>query len=147
MPLSAGAFGFDDYVDHVIRFLERIGPGAHLLAVCQPCAQALAAVAHHGRGRQSGHAAQHDPDGRPGRHADQPDRVNDLAMSQPIDWFEGKLIATVPARYRGAGRRVYPGFVQLTAFMAMNLDRHVDAHHRHVSPSLPTGRLDEAEAS
>ncbi len=123
-----GRFGFDDYVDHVVRFLDAIGPGGHVLAVCQPCVQVLAAVALMA---QADHPAQPRSMTLMAGPVDtrvNPSKVNELAMSQPIEWFERQLIATVPGRYRGAGRRVYPGFVQLTAFMAMNMDRHLKAH-------------------
>lgn len=128
VPLSAGAFGFDDYVGHVIRFLEEIGPGAHALAVCQPCVQVLAATAV---------MAQHDNPATPrsitlmAGPVDtrvNPTKVNELATSKPLDWFENNLIATVPPGFAGSGRRVYPGFVQVGAFMAMNMERHVKAH-------------------
>lgn len=128
VPLSAGAFGFDDYVGHVIAFLEAIGPGAHALAVCQPCVQVLAATAV---------MAQHDNPATPrsitlmAGPVDtrvNPTKVNELATSKPLDWFENNLIATVPPGFAGSGRRVYPGFVQVGAFMAMNMERHVKAH-------------------
>lgn len=128
VPLSAGTFGFDDYVGHVIRFLEEIGPGAHALAVCQPCVQVLAATAV---------MAQHDNPATPrsitlmAGPVDtrvNPTKVNELATSKPLDWFENNLIATVPPGFAGSGRRVYPGFVQVGAFMAMNMERHVKAH-------------------
>jgi len=127
VPLAEGAFGMDEYVQHVIDFLRAIGPGGHLVAVCQPVVQALAATAVM--------AANEDPcqpcsltlmagpiDGRAN-----PTAVNHLANEHPIEWFERNLIARVPGRYPGAGRRVYPGFLQLTAFMAMNAGRHAGA--------------------
>ncbi len=127
VPLSDGAFGIDEYVQHVIDFLRVIGPGGHLVAVCQPVVQALVATAVM--------AANDDPcqpssltlmagpiDGRAN-----PTAVNDLANEHPIEWFRSNLIAQVPQRYPGAGRRVYPGFLQLTAFMSMNAGRHAGA--------------------
>jgi poly(3-hydroxybutyrate) depolymerase len=128
VPPEAGEFGFDAYVEHLIRFQRVIGPGGHVVAVCQPTVAALAAAAVM--------AEAHDPAqprsltlmAGPIDTRVNPTRVNGLARSRPLKWFEKEMISTVPWRFRGAGRRVYPGFVQLTAFMAMNLDRHIDAH-------------------
>jgi poly(3-hydroxybutyrate) depolymerase len=75
-----------------------------------------------------------------------PTKVNKLAASQPIEWFERNLIATVPMRYCGAFRRVYPGFVQLAAFMSMNIDRHVKAH-RELYDNLVKGEIEKAQAT
>jgi poly(3-hydroxybutyrate) depolymerase len=123
-----GRFGLDEYVDHIIRFLEAIGPGAHVVAVCQPCVTVLAAVAIMA---QAGNCAQPRSMTLMAGPIDarvNPTKVNELATSRPIDWFERHLIAKVPQRYAGAGRRVYPGFMQLTAFMAMNPARHLNAN-------------------
>lgn len=127
-PLSAGRFGFDDYVDHVIKFLEVLGPGAHIVAVCQPCVQVLVAAAVMAEGNNPAAPKSMTLMAGPIDCRIAPTEVNRLAMKHPIEWFEKNLIGTVPARFPGAGRRVYPGFMQLTAFMAMNLDRHVRSH-------------------
>lgn len=146
VPLSAGRFGFDDYVEHVIRFMEAIGPGGHVLAVCQPCVQVLTAAAV---------MAQHDNPAQPlsmtlmAGPVDtrvSPTKVNELATSKPLDWFEKNLIATVPAGFAGAGRRVYPGFVQVGAFMAMNMERHVKAHVE-LFENLAMGEHEKAHAT
>lgn len=146
VPLEAGSFGFDDYVEHVIRFMEAIGPGGHVLAVCQPCVQVLTAAAV---------MAQHDNPAQPlsmtlmAGPVDtrvSPTKVNELATSKPLDWFEKNLIATVPAGFRGAGRRVYPGFVQVGAFMAMNMERHVKAHVE-LFENLAMGEHEKAHAT
>jgi polyhydroxyalkanoate depolymerase len=127
VPLDHGRFGLDEYVEHLISFLEEIGP-AHVIAVCQPCVQTLAAVAvmaaekHHAQPRSMTLMA------GPIDTRINPGKVNEMACSQTIDWFERHLIASVPYRYPGARRKVYPGFVQLTAFMSMNLERHITAH-------------------
>jgi poly(3-hydroxybutyrate) depolymerase len=145
VSLSHGRFGLDEYVDHIIRFLEAIGPGGHVVAVCQPCVTVLAAVAIMA---QAGNPAQPRSMTLMAGPIDariNPTKVNELATSRPIDWFERHLIATVPARYPGAGRRVYPGFVQLAAFMAMNLERHVKAHFE-LYAHLTAGERDKAEA-
>ena len=125
-----GRFGFDEYVEHLISFLEAMGPGAHVVAVCQPCVAGAGGGGDHGRGRQSRPAAQHDPDGRPDRYRVNPTKVNELATGKPIEWFEHNLISRVPLRYPGAMRRVYPGFLQLTAFMSMNAERHMQGADR-----------------
>ena len=123
-----GRFGFDEYVDHLIRFLEVLGPGAHMLAVCQPCVQALAATAVMA---EAGNPAQPRSLTLMAGPIDcrvNPTAVNQLATSRPIEWFETNLISPVPFTFPGALRRVYPGFLQLLAFMSMNLDRHLKAH-------------------
>jgi len=127
-PVGAGAFGFDEYVEHVIAFLETMGPGAHLMSVCQPCAHALAAVSIMAEDDNPATPVSMTLMAGPVDTRINPTTVNDLAVSRPIEWFERELISTVPARYPGAGRKVYPGFIQLTAFMLMNIGRHVDAH-------------------
>jgi poly(3-hydroxybutyrate) depolymerase len=127
-PVADGAFGFDEYVEHVISFLETIGPGNHLMSVCQPCAHALAAVSIMAEDDNPCTPLSMTLMAGPVDTRVNPTLVNELAVSRPIEWFERELISTVPARYPGAGRKVYPGFVQLTAFMLMNLGRHVDAH-------------------
>ncbi len=128
IPVSAGRFGFDEYVQHVIDFLGAIGPGAHLLGVCQPCAHALAAVALMAEEDHPATPRSLTLMAGPVDTRINPSKVNDLATNNPIEWFADNLIATVPFRYPGAGRRVYPGFMQLTAFMTMNWDRHVSQH-------------------
>ena len=128
VPVSAGAFGFDDYVDHLIRFQQAIGPGGHSLAVCQPCVPSLAAAAVM--------AERDDPCAPrsltlmagPIDTRINPTKVNELAQSKSLDWFRTHLITSVPFGYEGAGRDVYPGFIQLAAFMAMQPARHVRAH-------------------
>jgi poly(3-hydroxybutyrate) depolymerase len=123
-----GRFGFDEYVDHLVRFLEVLGPGAHVVAVCQPCVQALAATAVMA---EAGNPAQPRSLTLMAGPIDcrvNPTAVNQLATSRPIEWFEHNLISPVPFSFPGALRRVYPGFLQLLAFMSMNLDRHLKAH-------------------
>lgn len=128
VPLSEGRFGFDDYIDHVIGFLEHMGPGSHIVAVCQPAVQALAAAAVMAETGNPAAPASMTLMAGPVDTRINPTKVNQLAASKPIEWFEKNLIATVPPRHAGAGRRVYPGFIQLTAFMAMNSERHANAH-------------------
>ena len=144
VPLSAGRFGFDDYVTHLIEFLEAIGPGAHIVAVCQPCVATLVAAAVMA---QDDHPAQPRSMTLMAGPIDtrvNPTKVNELAKSKPMSWFEKNLIARVPFRYDGAFRKVYPGFVQLTAFMSMNLDRHTKAH-RELYANLARGEIEKAK--
>jgi poly(3-hydroxybutyrate) depolymerase len=143
VALSKGGFGFDDYIQHLIDFLEAIGPGAHLVAVCQPCVAALVATAVMA---QSQHPAQPRSITLMAGPIDtriNPTQVNELAASKPISWFEQNLIATVPMRFPGAFRRVYPGFVQLSAFMSMNIERHIKAH-RELYQHIRDGEVEKA---
>ena len=144
VPVEAGRFGVDDYVAYLIRFLEEIGPGAHVLAVCQPCVQTLAAVAVMSEDRNPATPRSMTLMAGPIDTRESPTAVNELATSKPLAWFERKLIARVPARYAGGGRRVYPGFLQLVAFMTMNMDRHRE-QHRKLYRHLAAGEIDEAE--
>jgi polyhydroxyalkanoate depolymerase len=136
ISIAHGRFGFDEYVEHLIRFLEVLGPETHLIAICQPCAAALAAVAVMADAGNPAQPRSMTLMAGPIDARVNPTRVNKLATSRPIEWFEQSLIATVPIRYGGAFRRVYPGFIQLTAFMSMNIDRHAKAHrdlYRHMA--------------
>jgi polyhydroxyalkanoate depolymerase len=146
VPLAAGRFGLDEYVEHVMIFLRAMGPGAHLMAICQPCVAALAAAAL---------MAEDDDPATP--HSltlmagpidcrISPTEVNRLATSKPIEWFERNLISIVPFRYPGALRKVYPGFVQLSAFMNMNLERHIGSF-RSFFDDLVNGELTKAAAT
>ena len=144
VPTSQGRFGFDDYVDHVIRFLETIGPGAHLVAVCQPCVAALVAASVMAQGEHPAQPRSITLMAGPIDTRVNPTKVNELANSKSIDWFEQNLIARVPFRYDGAFRRVYPGFVQLAAFMSMNIERHVKAH-RELYDNIRQGEHDKAK--
>jgi poly(3-hydroxybutyrate) depolymerase len=128
IPESAGPFGFAEYVEHVITFLAGIGTRAHVLAICQPCVQVVAAVALMA---QENHPLQPRSMTLMAGPVDvrvSPTKVNELAAGKPLTWFEHNLISRVPWMHPGAHRRVYPGFVQLSAFMAMNIDRHTKAH-------------------
>ena len=145
VPAVAGRFGLDEYTQHLIDFLRVIGPQAHLMAICQPCVAALAAVSVMAE------------DGDPAQPASlvlmagpidcrvAPTAVNQLATSQPIEWFEKNLVSTVPWRLPGGGRRVYPGFLQLSAFISMNKDRHAEQFRRYYE-HIAAGEVAEAEA-
>jgi len=124
VPLSQGMFGVDDYIDTLIAFLDKIGPGAHTVAVCQPCAALLATVAIMAESHHRATPRSMTLMAGPVDTSVNQTEVNKLANAHPIEWFEKNLISTVPARYAGAGRRVYPGFLQISAFMSMNMPRH-----------------------
>jgi len=128
VPLEVGTFDLDDYIDYVIGFIEHIGPGTHLLAVCQPSVPALAATAIMAARDHPARPASLTMMGGPVDTREAPTSVNDVAMQQPITWFENNVVATVPLNYPGAGRRVYPGFLQLAGFMSMNLGNHIMSH-------------------
>jgi len=128
VPLSAGSFGFDDYIDASIKFIEHVGPGAHVMAVCQPCAAVLAAVAVMAETGNVAQPASLTLMAGPVDTRINPTQVNTLATEHSLEWFEKNLIDAVPLKFKGRNRRVYPGFLQLSAFMSMNLSRHVKAH-------------------
>lgn len=129
VPLSAGPFHLNDYVRYVEQFLEFLNDDVHVIAVCQPTVPVLAAVA-----LMSANNNPHVPKsltlmGGPVDTRESPTEVNSLATTKPFSWFENNLIHRVPARYPGAGRRVYPGFLQHVGFIAMNPDRHMASHY------------------
>lgn len=131
VPLSRGPFDLDDYIDYLVDFLQRLGPDVHVVAVCQPSVPVLAAI--------SLMSAVGDPAvpcsmtlmGGPIDTRVNPTQVNRVAASRSLSWFERSVLTTVPATYPGFMRRVYPGFMQLTGFMSMNVDRHFGSTLRH----------------
>jgi poly(3-hydroxybutyrate) depolymerase len=127
VPLSAGRFDLDDYIDYVKAFLEAIGPGAHMLAVCQPSVPCYALACIMSAEKHPCRPKTLTMMGGPVDTREAPTSVNDVATERPFAWFQN-VIATVPALYPGAGRRVYPGFLQLTGFLAMNLGSHMESH-------------------
>jgi poly(3-hydroxybutyrate) depolymerase len=131
VPASAGRFGLDEYIDHMIDFTAALGPGANVVAICQPCVAALAAVALMAEDDHPAQPASLTLMAGPIDCRIGPTAVNKLATSKPIAWFEKNLIGRVPWRLRGAGRRVYPGFLQLSAFISMNRDRHADQFRKY----------------
>jgi poly(3-hydroxybutyrate) depolymerase len=140
-----GGFGLDDYISYLMAFLQTIGPGAHMVAVCQPCVAALAATALLAEDKDPAQPRSLTLMAGPVDCRVNPTGVNELAVSQPIEWFEKNLISHVPLPHPGFMRRVYPGFVQLSAFMSMNLERHKDAF-KNIYRHLDEGRVDEAQA-
>ena len=123
-----GRFDFAAFIEHIMRFLEALGPDAHVVAVCQPCVPVLAAAALLAEAGSKAQPRSMTLMAGPIDTRVNPTKVNELATSKPIEWFERHLIGIVPLRYAGAVRSVYPGFVQLMAFMLMNVERHVKAH-------------------
>jgi poly(3-hydroxybutyrate) depolymerase len=132
VPLADGRFDLDDYVDYLIEFLATIGaegdPRPHLLAVCQPSVPAYAATALMNADQHPNRPKTLTMMGGPVDTREAPTAVNTLATERPHSWFEQNVIATLPATYSGAGRRVYPGFLQLAGFMTMNLGNHMISH-------------------
>ena len=132
VPLTDGSFNLDDYIDYLIEFLELIGKKTgerpHLLAVCQPAVPAFAATALMGEDKNPYRPKTLTMRGGPIDTRKAPTAINTLATQRPFAWFENNVIATVPLIYPGAGRKVYPGFLQLAGFMTMNLGSHLISH-------------------
>ncbi|MBF0306605.1 MAG: polyhydroxyalkanoate depolymerase [Alphaproteobacteria bacterium] len=128
IPAARGRFDLDDYIDLLRELLVFLGPRAHVLAVCQPSVPVLACVALMAADDDPAQPASMVLMGGPIDTRVNPTKVNEMATSRTLAWFERNVIHAVPANHAGAGRRVYPGFLQLTGFMSLNVDRHVDAH-------------------
>jgi poly(3-hydroxybutyrate) depolymerase len=146
VALLHGRFDLDDYIDLIVHFIRRLGPGVNVVAVCQPSVPTLAAVALMAADNDPAQPATMTLMGGPIDPRVNPTAPNLLATSRSLDWFERTVIASVPARYPGAFRRVYPGFLQLAGFMTMNLDRHITAH-LDLFKHLISGDDDGAEAT
>jgi polyhydroxyalkanoate depolymerase len=143
IPRQEGPFGLDDYTQHLIDFLGQLGPRPHMVAICQPSVSALVAAAIMCEDNHPSRPATLTLMAGPIDTRIQPTKVNEFAKSKPIKWFEDNLINFVPFQCKGAFRKVYPGFVQLTAFVSMNLERHIKQHldlHNH----LVKGEKDKA---
>jgi poly(3-hydroxybutyrate) depolymerase len=145
VPTVQGRFGLDDFIDLVIRFIEDVGSNTHVVSVCQPCVPVLAAVAVMAEDKDPLQPLSVTLMAGPIDTRVNPTKVNELASSKSIDWFEQTLISSVPCRLEGAGRKVYPGFIQLSAFMAMNHERHQRAH-QDMYTHLANGDVEKAEA-
>lgn len=144
VPHSLGRFDLDDYIDYVIDMLHHLGNHAHVMAVCQPSVPVLAAVAVMSEYDDPVMPKSMTLMGGPIDTRRNPTAVNALAVSKGIGWFRDNVIERVPFPLPGAMREVYPGFLQLTGFMQMNLDRHLDAH-RDLFWNLIKGDGDSAE--
>lgn len=128
VPLDEGSFDLDDYIDYLIDWLGHIGPGAHMLAVCQPSVPSYAALCVMSTAKDPCLPRTLTMMGGPIDTRQSPTVVNTLAVERSLSWFDQNVVATVPFNYPGAGRRVYPGFMQLAGFMSMNLGNHMMSH-------------------
>ncbi|MFA1621919.1 polyhydroxyalkanoate depolymerase [Rhizobium mongolense] len=128
VPMTEGTFDFDDYVDYVIEMLHFLGPDTHVIAVCQPSVPVLAAAAVMEEANDPLSPSSMTLMGGPIDTRINPTAVNKLAEERPLTWFAENVIMNVPWPQPGFMRPVYPGFLQLSGFMSMNLDRHVVAH-------------------
>jgi poly(3-hydroxybutyrate) depolymerase len=146
IPVEAGRFGFDEFVDHVVRFIRHIGPEVHVLAICQPCPAVLAAVAVLAEDAQPLHPRSLTLMAGPIDTRVNPSRVNEFGNRRSVDWFRDRCVTVVPRGYSGAGRHVYPGFLQVSAFMSLNPRRHLDSHFS-MYRNLVTGDLAAAAAT
>jgi len=151
VPLEEGGFDLDDYIDYLIEFLEHIGSlggdgRAHMLAVCQPAVPCYAAAALMSGDRHPARPRTLTLMGGPIDTRKAPTAVNIVATQRPHSWFQQNVIASVPYTYPGAGRPVYPGFLQLAGFMAMNLGDHLTSHWE-MFKHLVQGDGESAEAS
>jgi poly(3-hydroxybutyrate) depolymerase len=144
VPVGHGTFDLDDYVDYVVEMLRLLGPGASVMAVCQPSVPVMAAVALLNEDRDKATPRTMVLMGGPIDTRRNPTAVNRLAEQRGVDWFRQNVILKVPFPHAGAMRDVYPGFLQLGGFMTMNLDRHVDAH-RELYWHLVEGDGDSAD--
>lgn len=133
VPLSEENFGFDDYVTYLIEFIKEIGENTHVLAVCQPAVQALIATAVLAKEKDAATPKSLTIIAGPIDTSINPNKINKYASSKDLSWFENNVIMTVPERYPGAGRKVYPGFIQLSSFIAMNIESHVKKHTDYFS--------------
>ena len=143
VSLRHGAFSLDDYIEYMIKYTEAIGPGTHMVAVCQPCVAALAAAAIMAEDDNPAQPRSLTLMAGPVDCRVNPTGVNQLATSKPIEWFEQNLISHVPMPHAGHMRRVYPGFIQLSAFMSMNMERHKQ-QFRNLYQHLVDGDEDKA---
>lgn len=144
VPLSKGYFNLDDCIQYYIDFIKHLGPDVDLMAVCQPSVPIICAVCALEQTEPKYAPRSMTLIGGPIDTRINPTEVNKLSMTKPLKWFETYAISTVPAMYPGAFRSVYPGFLQLTGFMSMNLDRHVDSYMQYFK-HLVQGDGEEAE--
>lgn len=128
VPVSAGDFDLEDYVTYVIEFTRKLGSDVHLMAVCQPSVPVMVAAAVMNERKDKCTPLSMTLIGGPIDARINPTKVNDAAMHKPLSWFESHVVTRVPFNYPGFMRRVYPGFLQLSGFMSLNLDRHMNAH-------------------
>lgn len=130
IPLSKGGFDLDDYIEYLIEFFHILGPDVHVMAVCQPSVPVLASISLMADMEDKKKPKSMILIGGPIDTRINPTKVNDTAVNKPLGWFEQNAISRVPLNYLGFMRSVYPGFLQLTGFMTMNLDRHIGEHYK-----------------
>jgi len=128
VPVEAGKFGLDEYVDHLMTYMRLLGPDVHVIAVCQPAPLVLSAVAVLAAAEDPAQPMSMTLMGGPVDTTAEPTLVTRFAENRPLPWFRRTLLADVPSHYPGHGRSVYPGFMQLAAFLMMNPGRHIGAH-------------------
>jgi poly(3-hydroxybutyrate) depolymerase len=131
VPLSAGRFDLDDFIDYLVDFIHYLGTNTHVIAICQPAVPTLIAAALMAARDEPCQPLSLTLMGGPIDVARHPTAVTEFSESRSIEWFEQNVISMVPFPNPGFGRRVYPGFLQLTGFVSMNLERHIDAHVKH----------------
>ena len=128
IPATEGSFDLDTYIDYLMQFMRHLGRETHLIAVCQPAPMVLAAVSLMAAADDKAQPRSMVLMGGPVDTRANPTIVTRFAENRPLDWFERHVVTTVPLHYPGAGRRVYPGFMQVGAFISMNPSRHFHAH-------------------
>jgi len=144
VPLSAGSFSFDDYVTYLMEFITFLGPDTHLIAVCQPCVPAMVALSVMHQEKDRNLPKSLTLMGGPIDVRINPTEVNDYAGGKDLEWFEKNVICTVPSGFEGKGQSVYPGFIQLSGFLSMNMDSHINKHFKFFD-DLIKGDGDSAE--
>jgi len=144
VPLKQGTFHLDDYVDYLLDFMRVIEGDVNVVAVCQPSVPVLMTAAVQAMRGEAKEAKTITLMGGPIDTRLSPTEVNDYASNKDLEWFQANVIKTVPWSYAGAGQRVYPGFIQLSGFMAMNLDSHLSKHFKFFE-DLITGDGESAE--
>lgn len=146
IPLFEGDFDLDDYIDYVMGWLQDIGPGAHVIAVCQPAVPVYAAVSLMEQCKDPASPLTMTLMGGPIDTRRNPTAVNNLATTRPLSWFEQNVLTHVPPPNAGVMRKVYPGFLQLAGFMSMNLGDHLMKHHEFFN-HLVEGDGESADAT
>ncbi len=145
VPLEQGGFTFDDFVRYLIEFMDHLGPNTHVIGVCQPSVPAIIATTVMAERNNPNAPKTLTIMGGPVDTRLSPTDVNDFASDKDLEWFEQKVINTVPNDFAGAGQKVYPGFIQLSGFMSMNMDSHIQKHYKFFG-DLIKGDGDSAEA-
>jgi poly(3-hydroxybutyrate) depolymerase len=144
VPLYEGEFDLSTYIDYVIEMLQHLGPNTHVVAICQPGPPVLAAISLMSQDNDPNLPATMTYMGSPIDTRRSPTVPNNLAQEKPLSWFENNVIYSVPMPYKGAFRRVYPGFLQLTGFISMNSESHLNAHRKYFN-HLVAGDCDSAQ--